>query len=155
MRLGVAFGWHVHPWETLLALVRHAEARGFAAAFVDGDISMLASTRRADVLHGWTVTTALLAHTESIQIGSIRLVHHWNTAQLAQAVASLERIHPGRLRFLISIGDRPNDDRFGLTTPSQRDRVDWLDEPRPSDGAGGGDGRGGRVNDARLVGYDA
>jgi alkanesulfonate monooxygenase SsuD/methylene tetrahydromethanopterin reductase-like flavin-dependent oxidoreductase (luciferase family) len=128
MRLGVAFGWHVHPWETLLGLVRRAEELGFAAAFVDGDISMLDSTRPAEVLHGWTTTTALLAHTERIEIGSIRLVHHWNAAQLAQATASAERLFPGRLRMLISVGDRPHDERFGLRVVPKRERVEWLDE---------------------------
>ncbi len=128
MKLGVAFGWHVHGWETLLSLVQHAEELGFAAAFVDGDISMLDSDRKFDVLNGWTTTTALLGQTERIEIGSIRLVHHWNAAQLAQSVATVERLHPGRLRFLISIGDRPGDERFGLSKLSQRERIAWLDE---------------------------
>ncbi len=128
MKLGVAFGWYAHPWETLAELVEAAEALGYAAAFVDGDVSMLGGSRKADVLDGWTVTVALLARTSRIQIGSLRLVHHWNAARLAQAAASAERIAPGRLRFLISIGDRPHDERFGLPLPSASDRVVWLDE---------------------------
>ncbi len=128
MRLGVAFGWYAHSWETLVELVERAEALGYAAAFVDGDVSMLGSTRKAEVLDGWTVTTALLARTRRIQIGSMRLVHHWNAARLAQAAATAERIAPGRLQFLISIGDRPHDERFGLQRPSARERVIWLDE---------------------------
>jgi alkanesulfonate monooxygenase SsuD/methylene tetrahydromethanopterin reductase-like flavin-dependent oxidoreductase (luciferase family) len=128
VKLGVAFGWYAHPWETLLELVETAEALGYAAAFVDGDVSMLGGTRKADVLDGWTLTTALLARTQRIQIGSMRLVHHWNAARLAQAAASAERIAPGRLRFLISIGDRPHDERFGLQRPSAGERVLWLDE---------------------------
>jgi len=128
LKLGVAFGWHVHCWETLLSLVRRAEELGFAAAFIDGDISMLDSSRRFDVLNGWTATTALLGQTETIEIGSIRLVHHWNAAQLAQSVATVERIHPGRLRFMISIGDRPGDDRFGLPKLGRRERIEWLGE---------------------------
>lgn len=128
MKLGVAFGWYAHSWETLLELVETAEALGYAAAFVDGDVSMLGGTRKTDVLDGWTLTAALLARTRRIQIGSMRLVHHWNAARLAQATASAERIAPGRLRFLISIGDRPHDERFGLHRPSAGERVIWLDE---------------------------
>jgi alkanesulfonate monooxygenase SsuD/methylene tetrahydromethanopterin reductase-like flavin-dependent oxidoreductase (luciferase family) len=128
VKLGVALAWHVHPWEELLALVQRAEELGYAAAFVDGDVSMLGEHRERDVLDGWTATTALLAHTRRIQIGSIRLVHHWNTARLAQAVATAERITPGRLRFLISIGDRPHDERFGLTKLPAGERIYWLDE---------------------------
>ena len=89
---------------------------------------MLGGTRKTDVLDGWTLTTALLARTQRIQIGSMRLVHHWNAARLAQATASAERIAPGRLRFLISIGDRPHDERFGLQRPNAGERVLWLDE---------------------------
>jgi len=128
VKLGVAFGWYAHSWETLVELVERAEALGYAAAFVDGDVSMLGSSRKAEVLDGWTVTTALLARTRRIQIGSMRLVHHWNAARLAQAAATAERIAPGRLQFLISIGDRPYDERFGLQRPSARERVAWLDE---------------------------
>jgi alkanesulfonate monooxygenase SsuD/methylene tetrahydromethanopterin reductase-like flavin-dependent oxidoreductase (luciferase family) len=128
VKLGVAFTWHVHPWEELLALVRRAEELGFAAAFVDGDISQLASKSQRDVLDGWTVTTALLAHTQRIQVGSIRLVHQWNAARLAQAVATQERLQPGRLRFVIGLGDRPHDERFGFPKLSRGERMQWLDE---------------------------
>ncbi len=128
MKLGVAFGWYTHPWETLVELVETAEALGYAAAFVDGDVSMLGGSRKTDVLDSWTVTTALLAQTQRIQIGSMRLVHHWNAARLAQATATAERIAPGRLQFLISIGDRSHDERFGLQRPSAGERVLWLDE---------------------------
>jgi alkanesulfonate monooxygenase SsuD/methylene tetrahydromethanopterin reductase-like flavin-dependent oxidoreductase (luciferase family) len=128
VKLGVAFGWYAHSWETLAELVETAEALGYAAAFVDGDVSMLGGSRKTDVLDGWTVTIALLARTQRIQIGSMRLVHHWNAAHLAQAAATAERIAPGRLQFLISIGDRPHDERFGLQRPSAAERVLWLDE---------------------------
>ena len=102
MKLGVALGWHVHPWQELLGLVRRAEELGYTAAFVDGDLSMLGERSEADALDGWTVTTALLAHTRQIQIGSMRVAHHWNAARLAQAVATAVRLAPGRLRFLVS-----------------------------------------------------
>jgi alkanesulfonate monooxygenase SsuD/methylene tetrahydromethanopterin reductase-like flavin-dependent oxidoreductase (luciferase family) len=89
---------------------------------------MLGGTRKTDVLDGWTATIALLARTHQIQIGSLRLVHHWNAARLAQAAATVERIVPGRLQFMITIGDRPHDERFGLERPSAGARIRWLDE---------------------------
>jgi alkanesulfonate monooxygenase SsuD/methylene tetrahydromethanopterin reductase-like flavin-dependent oxidoreductase (luciferase family) len=128
MKLGVALGWHVHPWPELLALVRRAEELGYAAAFVDGDLSMLGERSQADALDGWTVTTALLAHTRRIQIGSMRVAHHWNAAKLAQAVATAMRVAPGRLRFLVSVGDHPIDARFGLPVASPAERIARLDE---------------------------
>ena len=41
MKPAVYFGWHTHGWEDLLALTRRAEALGYAAVFIDGDVSML------------------------------------------------------------------------------------------------------------------
>lgn len=128
MKLGVALAWHAHPWEELLALVREAEALGYEAVFVDGDVSMLERRSEQEVLDGWTVTVALLARTERIGLGSIRLAHHWNAARLAQAAATAERIAPGRLRFLIAAGDRDVDRRFGLALDPPADRVRRLDE---------------------------
>jgi alkanesulfonate monooxygenase SsuD/methylene tetrahydromethanopterin reductase-like flavin-dependent oxidoreductase (luciferase family) len=126
--LGAAFGWHSLAFEELLALVRRAEALGYAAAYVDGDVSVIESRGDGDVLDGWTTTIALLAKTERIQIGSIRLPHHWNAARLAQAAASAERIFPGRLRFLCSIGAQRADARFGLPLRPLPERIAWLDE---------------------------
>lgn len=128
MKLAVALGWHALCWEELLELTQRAEAAGYAAVYADGDVSMLGRRHEQDVLDGWTVTTALLSRTSRIPIGSIRLVHHWNAARLAQAAATAERITPGRLRFLVSIGDRPEDPRFGLAVPPAAERIAWLEE---------------------------
>lgn len=128
MKLGVALGWHAFAWEDLLDLVQRAEALGFAAAYVDGDASMLGVQEEIDVLDGWTVTTALIHRTQRIHVGSIRLVQHWNAAHLAQCAATLERVAPGRLRFFASIGERPEDPRFGYPRLSTAARIRWLDE---------------------------
>ena len=125
MRLGVYLGWHVHPWEELLALARLAGELGYDAVFVDGDATLHPGR---ETLDGWTATVALIAHTQRIAVGSLRLVHYWNAARLAQSVASAERIAPGRLRFLASIGDRPIDARFGLPDLPPGERIRWLDE---------------------------
>jgi alkanesulfonate monooxygenase SsuD/methylene tetrahydromethanopterin reductase-like flavin-dependent oxidoreductase (luciferase family) len=128
LKLGVNFAWHVHPWKELLGLVERAEELGYDAAFIDGDIAMLSERRNADVFDGWTALTALLARTKRIQIGSLRLVHHWNAARLAQSITTLQHISSGRLRFLISIGDRPGDAHFGLPDLPRTERIEWLDE---------------------------
>jgi alkanesulfonate monooxygenase SsuD/methylene tetrahydromethanopterin reductase-like flavin-dependent oxidoreductase (luciferase family) len=126
--LGAGFAWHTHAWEDLLDLVRLGDSLGFGAAWVDGDVSMLGRRSEADVLDGWTTTTALLASTPRIAVGSMRLVHHWNAARLAQAGASVERLFPGRLRFLVSAGDRPEDAHFGLPLAPVAERIARLDE---------------------------
>jgi alkanesulfonate monooxygenase SsuD/methylene tetrahydromethanopterin reductase-like flavin-dependent oxidoreductase (luciferase family) len=126
--LAVSFGWHCLPFEELLALVRRAESLGYAAVYLDGDVSVIDRRGEDDVLDGWTLTVALLAATERIQVGSIRLPHHWNAAKLAQAAATAERMFPGRLRFLASIGAQRADRRFGLHFPPAAERIAWLDE---------------------------
>jgi alkanesulfonate monooxygenase SsuD/methylene tetrahydromethanopterin reductase-like flavin-dependent oxidoreductase (luciferase family) len=126
--LGVAFCWHQLPFEELCALVQHAERLGYAAAYVDGDVSMLPSLGERDVLDGWTLQAALIARTERIAIASIRLVHHWNAAKLAQAIATQERVAPGRQRVFLSVGGHAIDRRFGLAMPPARERVAWLEE---------------------------
>lgn len=108
--------------------MRRAEALGYRAVYVDGDVSMLPSRGDAPVLDGWTATVGYLAQTERIEIGSIRLVHHWNPARLAQAIATAEQIAPGRLRVLASIGAQATDRRFGLAFPPVAERIAWLDE---------------------------
>jgi len=126
--LGAGFAWHTHRWKELLDLVRRSEALGFGAAWVDGDVSMLGRRSEAEVLDGWTTTTALIASTRRIAVGSMRLVHHWNAARLAQATATVERLFPGRQRVLVSAGDRPEDAHFGLPLGPPAERVTRLDE---------------------------
>jgi alkanesulfonate monooxygenase SsuD/methylene tetrahydromethanopterin reductase-like flavin-dependent oxidoreductase (luciferase family) len=126
--LAAAFTWHQLAFEELAGLVQRAEALGYAAAYVDGDVSQLASLGERDVLDGWTVMTALAQRTSRIQLASIRLVHHWNPARLAQSIATLERIAPGRQRAFLGVGAHPADRAFGLPFPPAADRIAWLDE---------------------------
>jgi alkanesulfonate monooxygenase SsuD/methylene tetrahydromethanopterin reductase-like flavin-dependent oxidoreductase (luciferase family) len=127
-KFGVAFAWHCLAWEDLVALVARAEELGFDTAYIDGDISQLALRHETDVLDGWTATTALAARTRRIRIASIRLVQHWNAAHLAQAMATFERIAPGRSHLFASIGDRPEDRAWGLPLLPASERIAWLDE---------------------------
>jgi alkanesulfonate monooxygenase SsuD/methylene tetrahydromethanopterin reductase-like flavin-dependent oxidoreductase (luciferase family) len=126
--LAVHLGGHHRSFDEVLALVQRAEALGYRAVYVDGDVSIVPSRGDGPVLDGWTATVALLARTSRIEIGSIRLVHHWNVARLAQAVATAECVAPGRLRFLASIGGQPADRRFGFALPPVSERIAWLDE---------------------------
>jgi alkanesulfonate monooxygenase SsuD/methylene tetrahydromethanopterin reductase-like flavin-dependent oxidoreductase (luciferase family) len=128
LRLAAALGWHAIAFEPLLELVRLAERLGYAAVFVDGDVSQLPGRPDAEVLDGLVATATLLACTERIEVASIRLVHHWNAAKLAQATATLARLHPGRVRLFVSIGGQPADRRFGLQLPTAGERIAWLDE---------------------------
>jgi hypothetical protein len=107
------------------SLVRRAEALGHARQ--TGRHGRPAARRRPGSRR-LTATVALLARTSRIEIGSIRLVHQWNAARLAQAVATVECVAPGRLRFLASIGGQPGDRRFGFALPPASERIAWLDE---------------------------
>lgn len=108
--------------------MRRAEALGYRAVYVDGDVSVVPSRGDAAVLDGWTATVAYLARTERVEIGSVRLLHHWNVARLAQSVATAECVAPGRLRLLTAIGAQPADRRFGLPQRPVAERIAWLDE---------------------------
>lgn len=127
-RIAFATIWHQLPFEDLRELVQHAEGLGYEAAYLDGDVGFVPSLGDADVLDGWTVQTALAAATARIRFASIRLVHHWNAFRLAQAVATFERISPGRQRVLVSVGGQHGDKAIGLPFPGHKARVAWLDE---------------------------
>ena len=126
--LAVHLGGYHRSFDEALALVLRAEALGYRAAYVDGDVSVVPSRGDAPVLEGWTATVAILARTARIEVGSIRIARQWNAARLAQAVATAEAIAPGRLRFLVSIGAQPADRRFGFPMPPPGERIAWLDE---------------------------
>lgn len=128
MTPGIALAWHALSWEQLLEIARLAEARGYPVLYHDGDVTQLGSDSERDVLHGWTVSNALIARTERIEIASIRLVQHWNAPHLAQAIATAERIAPGRLGVFASIGERPEDPAFGIPRMSTGERIALLDE---------------------------
>jgi alkanesulfonate monooxygenase SsuD/methylene tetrahydromethanopterin reductase-like flavin-dependent oxidoreductase (luciferase family) len=128
MRIGIALAWHTLCWEELLDITHLAEARGYEVLYHDGDVTMLASDSQRDVLHGWTVSNALIARSERIQVASIRLVQHWNAPHLAQAIATAERIAPGRLGVFASIGERPEDPAFGIPHLTTAQRIALLDE---------------------------
>lgn len=126
--LGVVLAWQHYAWETLLALVQHAEACGYDVIYTDGDVSMMPGRGEGDVLDGATLTTALLSATTRIGVGSIRLVQHWNPARLAQWTATQERLFPGRLHLLLGIGGQATDQRFGLPWAEPAERAAWLEE---------------------------
>jgi alkanesulfonate monooxygenase SsuD/methylene tetrahydromethanopterin reductase-like flavin-dependent oxidoreductase (luciferase family) len=128
MRIGIALAWHTLCWEELLDITHLAEARGYEVLYHDGDVTMLASDSQRDVLHGWTVSNALIARSERIQVASIRLVQHWNAPHLAQAIATAERIAPGRLGVFASIGERPEDPAFGIPHLTTAQRIALLEE---------------------------
>ena len=127
-RVAFAAIWHQLPFEELAALVHHADALGYEAAYLDGDVTTVPSLGERDVLDGWTVQVALTLATRQIQIAAIHLVHHWNAARLAQSIATLERIAPGRQRTLVSVGGQEGDRSAGLRFPAHAERVLWLDE---------------------------
>ena len=52
MKLALALCWHSLGFEELLDVVRMAEDLGYAAVYVDGDVSQIPSRGEGDVLDG-------------------------------------------------------------------------------------------------------
>ena len=76
MTLGVYFGWHVHPYPELLALVRHAEALGYSAALVDGDVSKVTEFMGGKPHPGMNRTSGsfgFAGHGDAVQFRNVKL----------------------------------------------------------------------------------
>lgn len=125
---GVVIGGHRHALPTVLELVRAVEAAGARSVILDGDSSFRPSLPDAPMIHSWTATGAVLHGTKRVEVGSLRLVTHWNAVALAKAVATLCTLHPGRFRFCIGLGEQSADTRAGVAAPVSSERVRWLDE---------------------------
>lgn len=121
-------GGHQHSLATLLELASAVESAGARALILDGDSAFRPSLPDAPMVDSWTATCAALHATETLEVGSLRLVTHWNALSLAKAVASLASLYPGRMRFSLGIGEQHAEARAGFPAPEVGERVSWLEE---------------------------
>jgi len=120
--IGVSGGWWIEA-------ARRAEQAGFATAWIwDHFIS------RGDLddplLECWTTLTAAAVSTQRIRVGSF-VTNNINRhpAVLANIVATLADLAPGRVELGIGIGGHPVEHQaYGIDFPPARERAERLEE---------------------------
>lgn len=127
------FGLFLPPirmsWETILERALAAEAAGFDSLWLIDHLAAPALPE-ADCLEGWTVATALAAHTRRLRIGHLVLCASFrHPALLAKMAATLDRVSGGRLELGLGWGSVPQElATFGFGAEPPRVRAARLRE---------------------------
>jgi probable non-F420 flavinoid oxidoreductase len=116
----------VHPTE-LLAAVRHAEEVGFTAAMSSDHFSPW-STRQGQSAFGWSWLGAAMA-TTGLPFGAVNAPgQRYHPAIVAQAVATLGAMFPGRFWVALGSGENSNEHITGERWPRKELRDARLRE---------------------------
>ena len=111
------------PFDRILERTLAAEAAGFDSVWLM-DHLVAPRAPEVDTLEGWTVATALAAHTSSIRFGHLVLCDPFrHPVLLAKMAATLDVISGGRLDLGIGWGSVPDELRaygFGPEPPAVR-----------------------------------
>ncbi|MFC9976630.1 TIGR03885 family FMN-dependent LLM class oxidoreductase [Spirillospora sp. NPDC127200] len=127
----MSFGFHASheqfgPRE-LLDLTRHAEQAGFAAGMCSDHFAPW-STRQGHSGHAWAWLGSALALT-SFSMGFVCAPgQRYHPALLAQAVATLAEMHPGRVWVALGTGQALNEHITGDVWPAKQVRARRLRE---------------------------
>jgi alkanesulfonate monooxygenase SsuD/methylene tetrahydromethanopterin reductase-like flavin-dependent oxidoreductase (luciferase family) len=127
-RVGVALGGH---WLSLAALRRvaaAADAHGFEALLVDGDDARVSSRPDAPLYDPSALCTALLAASERLHVGAIRLPGFASASAVARSLATQQLASGGRALGFFGVGAGRNLASIGLPAWSAKERVAHLDE---------------------------
>lgn len=120
--IGVDIGW----WTEI---AQRAEAAGFKTAWI-WDHFVSRGDLTDPLLECWTTLTATAASTERIHVGSF-VANNVNRhpAVLANIVATLADLAPGRVELGIGIGGHPAEHRaYGIDFPPANERAERLEE---------------------------
>src|SRR5262245_54076254 len=116
-------------FERILERTLAAEAAGFDSIWLMDHFTAPAAPE-VDTFEGFTVATALAAHTSTIRIGHLVLCDPFrHPVLLAKMAASLDVISGGRLELGIGWRSVPDElERFGFGTEPPRVRAERLRE---------------------------
>ena len=120
--IGVSGAWWIEA-------ARRAEAAGFATAWI-WDHFISRGELDDSLLECWTTLTAAAVSTERIGVGSF-VANNVNRhpALLANIVATLADLAPGRVELGIGIGGHPLEHAaYGIDFPPARERAERLEE---------------------------
>ncbi len=113
------------PWERIVERTVTAEAVGFDSLWLM-DHFIAPAAPEVDTYEGWTVATALAAHTSTIRIGHLVLCDPFrHPVLLAKMAATFDVVSHGRLELGIGWGSVADELRrfgFGPETPARRAR---------------------------------
>jgi probable non-F420 flavinoid oxidoreductase len=126
-----AIGYHASHEQfdprDLLRLVRKAEDLGFAAAMCSDHFAPWSSAQGQSGF-AWSWLGSALQAT-SLSFGTVCAPgYRYHPAIIAQAIATLEHMYPGRFWVALGSGEAMNERMTGLIWPSKRERNDRLRE---------------------------
>lgn len=130
---GVQFGIYVpqitHQYEPYLAIARTAERHGFTSFWLYDHLYTPGAPDHP-ALEAWTTTTALLAHTTTLRVGSLVLCNNFrHPALLAKMASTLDVISNGRLDLGLGSGSVEREQHeLGLPWPTAKARTEQLAE---------------------------
>lgn len=126
--MATSIGYHASQEQfgpsTLLGLVREAEDAGFACAFSSDHLQPWSSTQGHSAFT-WSWLAAALQATRHITFGTISVPGGWRyqPVVLAQAIATLAEMFPGRLPWIaLGSGEAMNEAPTGLHWPPKDER---------------------------------
>ena len=127
-RVGIALGGHWLSLDALRRVARAADAGGFEALFVDGDDTRVASRPDAPLYDPSALCTALLAGSERVRVGAIRLPGFASASAVARSLATQQIVSRGRALGFFGVGAGRHLASIGLPVSSARERLAHLDE---------------------------
>jgi len=117
----------LHPSD-LLAAVQAAETAGFDGAMCSDHFAPWGE-RQGQSAYTWSWLGAALATTSNLTFGTVSAPgQRYHPAILAQAMATLSAMHPGRLWVALGSGENVNEHITGDAWPSKTDRDARLRE---------------------------
>ena len=129
IRFGVFLPQFRMSFAEILEKVTAAEALGFDSVWF---IDHLAAPGlpNEDFLEGWTLATAIAAHTERIRLGHLVLCNEFrHPVVLAKMAATLDHISGGRLELGLGWGSVADEfETYGIGHASARVRAERLGE---------------------------
>ncbi|MCX8072055.1 MAG: LLM class F420-dependent oxidoreductase [Candidatus Binatia bacterium] len=131
----ILFGIQTTPqdfsYDELVTIWKDAEALGFDSAWVfDHFIPILGADVDGPCLEGWTLLSALAAHTSKIRVGVLVTGNTYrNPAILAKMATTVDHISRGRLYFGIGAGWFELEHRaYGIPFYDAKERAQRLEE---------------------------
>ena len=128
MRYWVRLATEQFPPSALVAQARLAEQAGFEAVNVSDHYQPWWEPGESG--HAWALLGAIGAATERVGLGTgvTAPVFRHNPATVAQFIATIEEMNPGRAFLGIGSGESLNESPCGMDWPSVGDQIDRMEE---------------------------